>query len=90
MTTTLLNDLQRTRLRDLAKVRHDKNYPIMPNVALEKYIQELKDQYPEAFHSTRQTMVERVFVDEPTTITPHFRFVRSRNASPYRIVPETA
>ena len=90
MTATLLNDLQRTRLRDLSKVRKDQNYPIMPNAALEAYIAELKEQYPECFHSTRRTLETRVFVDEPTTITPYARFVRSRNASPYRIVPVTA
>jgi len=81
-----LNDSQRTRLRDLAKVRGDKNYPIMPNVALEQYIAELRDQYPEAFHSSYQTMTKRVFMDEPTTVTAHARFVRPRSASPYHIV----
>ena len=90
MTTTLLNDLQRTRLRDLSKVRKDQNYPIMPNAALEAYIAELKEQYPECFHSTRTTMDKRVFMDEPTTVTAHARFVRPRSASPYRIVPVTA
>lgn len=89
MTTTLLNDLQRTRLRDLSRVRADKNYPIMPNVALEAYITELKEQYPECFHSSRTTMDKRVFVDEPATITPLARFVRPRSESPYRIVPVT-
>ena len=89
MTTTLLNDLQRTKLRDLAKVRADKDYPVMPNVALEKYIQELKDQYLECFHSTRATMAQRVFMDEPAGILPHARFVRPRSESPYRIVPVT-
>lgn len=80
MTTTLLNDLQRTRLRDLAKTP----------VALAAYTQALQDQYPECFHGTRGTMDQRVFMDAPTTGIPHARSVRSYGESPYRIVPVTS
>ena len=84
---TLLNELQRQKLRDLSKVRKDKDYPATPNMALEKYIEELRDQYPEAFH-TKGSLKERVFMDEPRlNATPYARSVRAYAESPIHIIP---
>ena len=80
MTATLLNELQRQRLRDLAHTP----------TALEDYIETLQDQYPEAFHLGHRTLSERVFVDEPLFNIPYARFVRSVNDSSYRNPPEAA
>jgi hypothetical protein len=79
MTATLLNDLQRQRLRDLA----------LTPAALEAYVEELHDQYPEAFHVEHKSLSERVFVDEPVFSIPHARFVRPVKESYYCLVPET-
>jgi hypothetical protein len=87
MSTTLLNEYQRIRLRDLSQVRKDKMYTAKPNVALEKYIEELHNQSPECFHTDYKSLSERVFFDEPTSVTPYARFSRNRNYSPYRIIP---
>jgi len=77
---------QRQRLQDLSKVQpQGSDYPVHPNVALEAYIAQLKEFYPEMFQ-TPATMKERVFFDEPRSLaTPHARFVRPLNKSPYRI-----
>ena len=94
MTSTeqLINDCvspftttQRQRLKDLSKVQpQGKDYPAQPNAALEAYIEQLKEFYPEMFQ-THTTMKERVFFDEPTSIIPHARSVRPRISSPYRV-----
>ena len=82
MSTTLLNDLQRQRLRDLASTP----------IALAAYVIALNDQYPEAFHHTKDTMAKRVFMDEPMHVTHYARFVRAEKDSPHRvrIVPVSA
>ena len=77
MSTTLLNELQQQRLRDLAKTP----------TALAAYVTELQDQYPEAFHSTKASMEKRVFMDEPMHVTHYARFVRPEKDSPIKIVP---
>jgi len=79
MASTLLNEQQRLRLRMLAK----------KPVTLAAYVQELHDTYPECFHHTKETMVQRVFMDEPLRPIHHARFVRSAAQSPRRIVPVT-
>lgn len=81
-----LNELQRQKLRDLSKVRKDKDYPVLPNMALEKYIEELREQYPEAFLTTKESLKARVFMDEPRFM-PHANFVRPYAQSPLHIVP---
>jgi hypothetical protein len=80
MSTTLLNELQRQRLRDLSRVCKDGNYPTLPNLPLDKYLEELRDQYPEAFH-TRESLKNRVFMDEPR-FPPGAKFVRRYGESP--------
>lgn len=76
------NEHQRQMLKDLSKVRKDKNYSATPNVKLEEYIETLKDMYPEMFH-TKDTLKNRVFVDTPTSLaTPYARCVRPREQSP--------
>jgi len=79
------NTTQRQRLQDLSKVQpQGSEYPVYPNVALEAYIAQLKEFYPEMFQ-TYATMKERVFFDEPRSLaTPHARFVRSLSKSPYQ------
>jgi hypothetical protein len=86
MSVTPLNELQRERLRDLSKVRKDRNYSTAPNIELEKYINELWSQYPEYFHGTKNSLSKRVFMDEPAA-ADCARFVRSWKDSPYRIIP---
>jgi hypothetical protein len=84
-----LNEQQRQRLRDLSRVitGDKKDYPVLPNMPLETYIEELRDQYPEAF-LTKDDLSKRVFMDEPRLIaTPYARSVRSYAQSPIRIVP---
>lgn len=82
-----LNELQRQKLRDLSHVRKDKDYPATPNMVLEKYIEELRDQYPEAFH-TKESLKDRVFMDEPRmNSTPYARSVRAYAESPIHIIP---
>lgn len=76
------NETQRQKLKDLSKVRKDKNYSTTPNMKLEEYIAELYDMYPEMFHTTN-TLKDRVFMDTPTSLaTPYARCVRSRENSP--------
>jgi hypothetical protein len=90
MTTTLLNELQRQKLRDLSRALtgDKKDYPVQPNEPLEAYLAELRDQYPEAFHSTRESLKARVFMDEPRlNATPYARSVRSYAESPIHITP---
>jgi hypothetical protein len=88
MTTTLLNDLQRQKLRDLSRALtgDKKDYPVQPNGPLEAYLAELRDQYPEAFHSTRESLKARVFMDEPRFM-PQANYVRPYAQSPLHIVP---
>ena len=82
-----LNELQRQKLRDLSRVRKDKDYPATPNMVLETYLEELRDQYPEAFH-TKESLKERVFMDEPRmNSTPYARSVRAYAESPLHIIP---
>lgn len=84
------NETQRQRLKDLSKIRKDKNYPAAPNIKLEEYIEELRDMYPEKFH-TKDTVKHRVFVDEPRSIyTPYARYVRPYAESPIHITPVQA
>jgi hypothetical protein len=87
MTTTLLNELQRQKLRDLSRALtgDKKDYPVQPNEPLEAYLAELRDQYPEAFH-TKESLKERVFMDEPRFI-PSAKFLRPYGQSPIHIVP---
>lgn len=87
MTTTLLNELQRQKLRDLSRALtgDKKDYPVQPNEPLEAYLAELRDQYPEAFH-TKESLKERVFMDEPRFM-PHANYVRPYAQSPLHIVP---
>ena len=80
-----LNELQRQKLRDLSRVRKDKDYPATPNMVLETYLEELRDQYPEAFH-TKESLKERVFMDEPRFI-PSAKFIRPYGQSPIHITP---
>ena len=89
MSTTLLDDLQRQKLRDLSRALtgDKKDYPVQPNKPLEAYLAELHDQYPEAFHHSKATMEKRVFMDEPIHVTHYARFMRAEKDSPCRIVP---
>ena len=75
------NETQRQKLRDLSKVRPNKDYLVQPNIRLEEYLEELRDMYPEKFH-TKESLKMRVFVDTPTSIIPHARCVRPREQSP--------
>ena len=89
-TVSPFNIAQRDRLKYLSKVRKDGNYSAMPNVKLEEYIQELRDKYPDKFH-TQATLNNRVFMDEPGTYgTAYTRCVRPRAESPYNIIPVKA
>jgi len=84
-----LNDLQRQKLRNLSRALtgDKKDYPVLPNMPLEAYLEELRDQYPEAFH-TRESLKERVFMDEPRmNSTPYARSVRAYAESPIHIIP---
>lgn len=81
------NEQQRQKLQDLSKVC--KEYSAVPNAALEAYIAQLRDLYPEMFH-TDKTLKHRVFFDEPRSATSCARFVRAKVQSPYRIVPVRA
>ena len=83
---TLLNELQRQKLRDLSHVRKDKDYSAQPNVALEAYIAELREQYPEAFLTTKESLKARVFMDEPRFM-PQANYIRPYAQSPLHIVP---
>jgi hypothetical protein len=75
-------EAQRQRLKDLSKVRKDKNYSATPNAKLEEYIEVLHDMYPEMFH-TKESLKMRVFMDTPTSLaTPYARCVRPREESP--------
>ena len=79
------NETQRQRLRDLSKVC--KEYSAVPNAALNEYITQLKDLYPEMFQD-EESARRRVFVDEPrSAATDRARFVRPRSQSPHNIVP---
>ena len=81
------NETQRQRLRDLSKLRKDKEYSAIPNTALNEYITQLKDLYPEMFQD-EESARRRVFVDEPrSAATDRARFVRPRSQSPHNIVP---
>jgi len=79
-----LNEHQRQMLKDLSKVQErGKDYPVMPNVKLEQYIETLKDMYPEKFLMTKKDLDSRVFFDTPTSFIPCTRSVRAREQSPY-------
>ncbi|CAB4123597.1 hypothetical protein UFOVP48_41 [uncultured Caudovirales phage] len=82
------NEHQRQRLRDLSKVQlRGKDYPTTPNLPLEEYITQLKDLYPEMFH-THESLKQRVFMDTPTALhVPYTRAVRTHAQSPIRIIP---
>jgi len=87
MSTTLLNELQRQKLRDLSRVLtgDKKDYPVRPNEPLEAYITELREQYPEAFLD-KDSLKNRVFMDEPRFIH-NAKFIRAYGKSPIHIVP---
>jgi hypothetical protein len=85
MSTTLLTEQQRQKLRDLSRVREDKDYPVRPNEPLEAYITELREQYPEAFLD-KDSLKNRVFMDEPRFIH-NAKFIRAYGKSPIHIVP---
>ena len=79
------NEQQRQKLQDLSKVC--KEYSAVPNAALEAYIAQLRDLYPEMFQD-EESARRRVFVDEPrSAATDRARFVRPRSQSPHNIVP---
>jgi hypothetical protein len=81
------NEQQRQKLHDLSKVC--KEYSAVPNAALEAYIAQLRDLYPEMFQN-KDSLKRRVFFDEPRSVsTDCARFVRAKAQSPYRIVPVT-
>jgi len=84
---TLLNELQQQTLRDLSNV-HPGNTYAQENKALEAYLKDLREQYPECFHRTKDDLSTRVFFDAPTSgHLPHARSVRPRDKSPYLITP---
>jgi hypothetical protein len=77
------NEAQRARLQYLSKVCEDGGYSALPNIPLETYIEELKDLYPNMFH-TKESLKTRVFFDEPVFNIPHASFVRAKEQSPHR------
>ena len=83
----MLNDLQKQKLQDLVSLPNGlvRDYG-QPNERLDMYIQQLKDTFPEHFHSTN-TLKERVFMDEPKSAVLCKRYVRLRAQSPINIVP---
>ena len=84
----MFNETQRQHLRDLSRVRKDKDYAITSNIRLDDYIDQLKLQYPELFH-TKESLRDRVFVDQPMS-GAYKRFIRTYAESPLRIVPVAA
>lgn len=80
------NTTQRQRLKDLSKVPpRGTEYPAHRNAALDAYIEQLKEFYPEMFQ-TNESLKHRTFIDEPTALhVPFGRFVRSVFESPYRL-----
>lgn len=81
----MFDETQRQHLRDLSKIRKDKDYPVAPNIRLDYYIDQLKQQHPELFH-TKETLQDRVFMDQPMS-GAYKRYVRTYAESPLRIVP---
>ena len=83
----MFTETQRQHLRDLSRVRKDKDYSVTSNIRLDDYIDQLKLQYPEMFH-TKESLRDRVFVDQPMS-GAYKRYVRTYAQSPLRIVPVT-
>jgi hypothetical protein len=81
----MFDETQRQHLRDLSKIRKDKDYPVAPNIRLEDYIDQLKRQHPELFQ-TKESLQDRVFMDQPMS-GAYKRYVRTYAESPLRIVP---
>ena len=81
------NEAQRQKLRELSKVRVDRDYPVQPNKPLNDYIKQMQDLYPNMFHLTKADLETRVFMDTPTANIPHARAVRTLAQSPRRIQP---
>jgi len=81
------NETQRQKLRELSKVRVDRDYPATPNKPLDEYIKQMKDLYPEMFHLTKADLDSRVFMDTPSGNIPYARAVRTLAQSPRRIQP---
>lgn len=72
---------QRQMLKDLSNTQEGRNYA-QENRMLEDYLETLRDMYPEKFHITKKDLDSRVFFDEPTSLIPHARSLRSRSMSP--------
>jgi hypothetical protein len=80
------NDHQRAKLKSLSRVKpKGEDYPVTPNKALDEYIATLKELNPHMFQ-TKESMKERVFVDEPST-SVYKRSIRTYAESPHRIIP---
>jgi hypothetical protein len=81
------NDHQRAKLKSLSRVQpKGEDYPVTPNKALNEYIATLKELNPHMFQ-TKESMKERVFVDEPSTTSVYKRCIRTYAESPHRIIP---
>lgn len=64
-----LSRVQQDRLRQASGKGKDFNNPL-----LERVIQSIQQQTPEAFH-TKKTLVHRIFFHEPVTMIPYARFI---------------